>query len=326
MSLVRWPEIEQFYSVRQALAAQPSLAGDRTEVTYRAKVKLHGTNAAVQVLTGGEVEAQSRSAVLTPTSDNAGFARWVHGHAAAWRARCPEGTVVFGEWCGPGIQSGVAVNQLPRKVFAVFAASSPGSGAWVVDPAALSAMVQGMPDVFVLPWHGDALTFDWASPAEVLAPTTAAINAAVEEVERCDPWALANFGVRGVGEGLVYYPVSHEGREAFVNLVFKAKGEQHRVVRARAAAQVDPEVARGVEQFAEMVLTDARLEQGARAVTPDGACEYDARRIGAFLTWVQADVVKETATELEASGLTWDRVQRAVTDRARRWYLARLAR
>ena len=115
----------------------------------------------------------------------------------------------------------------------MFAASSLESGAWGVDPEALSAMVQGLPDVFVLPWHGDALTFDWTSSAEALAPTTTAINAAVEQVERCDPWALANFGVRGVGEGLVYYPVSHEGREAFVNLVFKAKGEQHRVVRAR---------------------------------------------------------------------------------------------
>jgi hypothetical protein len=36
-------------------------------------------------------------------------------------------------------------------------------------------------------------------------------------------------------------------------------------------------------------------------------------------------VTKETAAELEASGLSWPQVQRAVTDRARRWYLARLA-
>ena len=326
MSLVRWPEIELFHNVRQALAAQPSLAGDRTEVTYRAKVKLHGTNAAVQVLPGGEVEAQSRSAVLTPTSDNAGFARWVHGRATEWSARCPEGTVVFGEWCGPGIQSGVALNQLPRKVFAVFAAASVVSDTWVVEPESLSALVRGLSDVHVLPWHGDALTIEWSSPAEALAPVTATINAAVEAVERCDPWAQATFGVSGVGEGLVYYPVSHAGREAFVNLVFKAKGEQHRVVRARAAAQVAPEVARGAEQFAEMVLAEARLEQGARAVTPDGERDYDTRRIGAFLAWVQADVVKETAAELEASGLTWPQVQRAVTDRARKWYLAQLAR
>jgi hypothetical protein len=325
MALVRWPEIELFHAVRRTVAAVPTILAGRPTVTYRGKVKLHGTNAAVQVLPGGVVEAQSRTAVLTPTSDNAGFARWVQTQVERWQAACPATTVLYGEWCGPGIQRGVAVNALPHKVFAVFAAGIADGDALVVEPSELEPLVRGLEGVHVLPWQGEPIEVDWSRSSEELSSITALINAAVESVERCDPWVQKTFGVEGVGEGLVYYPVSHPGREAFAHLVFKAKGEQHRVVRSKEAAQADPELARCAADFAELVLPEPRLEQGARAVTPEGGPDFESKRIGAFLAWITQDVTKETAAELEASGLSWPQVQRAVTDRARRWYLARLA-
>jgi len=50
-------------------------------VEYRAKVKLHGSNCAVQITEGGIV-TQSRTALLTPESDYKGFATWAKAHEA----------------------------------------------------------------------------------------------------------------------------------------------------------------------------------------------------------------------------------------------------
>ncbi len=324
MAFVHWPEINLFHNVRRAFATVPD-PGPAT-ISYRAKVKLHGTNAAVQVLADGSVETQSRSAVITPSNDNAGFARWGHEHREAWARSVPRGTIVFGEWSGPGIQGGVAVSKIPEKIFAVFAALTVGGEDLTTDPDALSALVPAVPRVHVLPWHGEPLVVNWMESAEALEPVTRKINGMVEAVEKCDPWVKERFGVEGTGEGLVFYPQGLKRKEDIFLRFFKAKGEEHRVLKAKAAVQVDPEVARGIDQFVDMVCTQARLEQGASATTPDGAAfRYETKRIGAFLAWITNDVAKETRNELAASGLDAGQVRRAVIERARAWYLAKVS-
>ena len=57
---IRWPDC-------------PEIHKTRTPVSYRATVKLHGTNAGVQCSPEGLV-LQSRSRVITVDEDNAGFA------------------------------------------------------------------------------------------------------------------------------------------------------------------------------------------------------------------------------------------------------------
>lgn len=65
--------------------------------------KLDGTNAAVVVMPDGRVFAQSRTRLVTPGSDNYGFAAWVAEHEDELREGLGEG-VHFGEWYGLGIQ------------------------------------------------------------------------------------------------------------------------------------------------------------------------------------------------------------------------------
>lgn len=100
--------------------------------------------------------------------------------------------------------------------------------------------------------------------------------------------------------------------------MFKAKGEKHRTVASKRAVAVDPEMAASAEAFAALVLTEARLAQGLSV-----ACEgvRDRTRIGAFLSWILADVRKECDAEREASRLTWEKVERPITARARAWLL-----
>ena len=66
------------------------------------------------------------------------------------------------------------------------------------------------------------------------------------------------FKIKGVGEGLVFYPVSEEhlSLKDFNNLVFKAKGEAHKNIKTGAPAQVNPQLASNVDSFVDMVLSE----------------------------------------------------------------------
>jgi len=149
----------------------------------------------------------------------------------------------------------------------------------------------------------------------------------VKEVEAQDPWVKDEFSAEGIGEGVVYYPISFQGdywqtldKHQMSTFSFKAKGAEHKVTKTKEAVQIDPEVAASIDGFVTMVVTPARLEQGAREVA-GGELDFHQRHIGAFLKWMGQDVKKETADELEASGLTWDQVSRPVSTEARTWYL-----
>lgn len=318
MNHIAWPEIESFHNIRKYAKEHPEILRGDANVVYRGKVKLHGTNAAIQLLKTDEVVAQSRTTILTPQSDNAGFARWVQENEKHWRRARPTNAevIVFGEWCGPGIQKGVALNEIPKKIFAVFAVYSMTDDYLTVDPQDIVDLIgKDLPDVYVLPWATEKINVNWSAPAELLTSVVDKINEQVAEVERCDPWVKEIFDVEGLGEGLVFYPRPCDKREDFANLVFKAKGEKHKVVVSKAPAQIDPEVAANADAFAKMVLAPARLEQGV-----DNVGGLDMKKIGKFLEWIVKDVMKETTDELAASNLEWKQVSRPVSDMARKWY------
>ncbi len=80
--------------------------------------KIDGTNAAVIVTEDGEVGAQSRNRLITPESDNFGFAKWVYDNAIPLADTLGPG-YHYGEWWGSGIQRGYG---LPKgeKRFSLF--------------------------------------------------------------------------------------------------------------------------------------------------------------------------------------------------------------
>ena len=79
---IRWGKIGLLHNVVRTLNILHDDHGQPLPaVRYRAKVKLHGANAGVQVTPDGLL-AQSRSRLLTPGDDRKGFARWVAEHAA----------------------------------------------------------------------------------------------------------------------------------------------------------------------------------------------------------------------------------------------------
>ncbi len=321
--LIRWTEIEAFHNIRKYVKSYPENLKGNNVVSYRGKCKIHGTNGAIQCHKDGTVVAQSRECELSQSKDNCGFARWVSENEDSWKLK--NDLVIFGEWCGSGVQPGVAISSIGKKVFAVFAARSLiDPDLLIVEPEELEKIVKGINDVFVLPWHDKAdIKIDWSKSAEELEVDIKPINELVLEVEANDPWVDSVFHIKGIGEGIVYYPVSpeHLGYTNYSALCFKAKGGKHRVVLAKEAAQISPDVISNIKQFVDMFLTIPRLEQGAAFVNTES---FDNKLIGKFIAWIIKDVEKESKAELEASSLEWKQVSKAVGDRARVWYLEKL--
>lgn len=346
MPHIKWPSIESFHNVRKNIVKYPNICKGNFRVTYRGKIKLHGTNACVQITDTSDVIAQSRTSLLMDGNDNAGFAVWVRENEQRWR-NIDWGLVrglergmrhsieefinlkaicFFGEWCGKGIQKGTAINNIDKKILALFSViivTEDEHQIFISDPFSIKALLPDVPNVYVLPFLDDDITVDFSKSAEELSDIVDTINRKVDDVERCDPWVKKTFGIDGIGEGIVYYPVSaeHVGKDSFGNLSFKAKGEQHKVVKQKSPVQVDPEMVASVDEFSDMVLTEARLEQGV-VDGCGGICE--TQKIGLFVGWISKDVNKECQSELEASGLTWKEVSKSVSSKARTWYMRKI--
>lgn len=250
-------------------------------------VKIHGTNAGI-LLEDGELVALSRKRRLTLQDDNYGFAAWVHQNAEDlmelfWDTN--EGTTYWGEWCGKGIQAGVAVSELPRR--------------WVVFPGQ---------DLVTVPECVEVLPVQYACLIDFIDLTTAQklLAECTQEVEDCCPYALYH-GVKGVGEGIVWTDVE-------TGLKFKTKGDKHRMAKTKAKVEIDPQKAADVAEFCEMVCTDARCEQMAEGLS------LEPKNIGEYLRRVTGDVFAEETDRIVASGLDAKAVKKALPFFAKKWW------
>lgn len=324
MKFASFPSIEGFHNVVRLVKDYPHLA--ENSVKYKGKIKLHGTNAGVRIF-NNEVLPQSRTQFIDEKNDNAGFARWVNSNVQYWKSLSIDKEItVYGEWCGPGIMKGTAINKIPKKIFAVFAImigsvnseEEENSNILVTEPSEIENMLKNKPEnVYVLPWELN--TFEISFLKDDLQSVVNSINKIVQNTEPCDPWVKKTFNVEGIAEGIVYYPSVNDltTRKLFSNFAFKAKGEKHKVVATKQSVQVDPEVAKSIDEFANLFVTSQRVEQGKEFV---GA--YDMKLTGNFLKWFLSDVKKESIAELEASQLSWEDVSSVVQNKARLMFVA----
>lgn len=331
---VKWPSVEGFHNIYRHKAKL--LTGSEV-IGYRAKVKLHGTNAAIRIDWDGTVTAQKRSSDITPEADNFGFAAWVEETKEHWANRSgTETMVVFGEWAGPGVQKLVAVSKMDRCRFFVFAVYLPGSDRLISEPneiamcieqlrvwrAALTRDTQDLTNELafeVLPWFGGEYRIDFADEIGVRM-TVERINADVSAIDACDPYIKESYGIEGPGEGLVFFPESGCTLERFVTTAFKAKGASHKVVKDSAPAKINTWATGSHREFVEQFVTENRLQQGLQE-----ACGGIASMKGAgdFLKWIGGDVKKESVAELEASGLDWKDIAKMVNLVAVTWFKKR---
>jgi hypothetical protein len=344
--MIKFPSIEQFRTVVRAVSdrAQYVSGGgdsepvfDRTRplptIKYEGTVKLHGTNAGIVFRNGKDVEFQSRERILTETADNAGFYKWgqtvvdkfdvlVNTVVDRYHLMIDPGdpidtVVIFGEWCGQGVQAGVAISQLP-KMFVIF-------GIKVNDKWMNVRQFNGTflpPNVFFITqfptWY---VEIPFGDPV-ALAETVNKLGELTQAVEDECPVGSA-MGVKGIGEGIVWKPLEVFDEWNDSRFWFKVKGDKHSVSKVKKLASVDVEAVKAVSEFVDYAVTEARLEQGLNNLINEQLKPFEMKSLGDFIRWVVNDVKKEEGDVINENNLDEKKINPAISNVARQWYIKR---
>lgn len=285
--------------------------------TYTGSVKLHGTNAGLRRTPKGEYRPQSRNRILDVTCDNYGFAQFTQDNMesvelvfekifTAYPELRDKDVTIYGELVGEGIQSGVAVSQLPLH--------------WVLFNLRVGDVYLNTPSpIPVDAFHGNIynvgqvplyeVQVDFSDPQSAIDK----MNELTKEVSDVCPWGTFR-GVEGTGEGIVWIPREKADNSDFW---FKTKGEKHvKKGKAKMKASLTPEQLETARELLDHILPDWRLEQGIEYLK-EGHVEINHRAIGKFIAWCHKDILKEEKDTIEASDLDWKVIGKAVSSRAR---------
>jgi hypothetical protein len=310
MEVIEWPSIDEFKYASQYIR-HGDFIGE--SIDYVSKIKLHGMHAAIQIK-GNEVGYQSRRRMLTPDNDSAGFAAWASQYEEEWRSCSKafdnETVIIYGEWFGDRMTKKVACSRVEGKHFAVFAIRlfTASYSVRLVFPGNIAARLPSIPNLHILPIFGR-----YRIDENNLTELAALIEQQVEDIDKCDPWIQPTFGIEGPGEGLVFYPTSCYD----VRLLFKVKGEAHRVNKVRKVMDVNPEELATVDAFVDAFLTPARLDQALAELNAGSLDDrLTVRDTGDFVQWVLQDIQNESTMEVKANGLPWPKLAKAIAPRA----------
>ena len=313
---ISFPEIQQFRNTVRTVRERAEHDGMTLPIlTFTGSVKLHGTNASVVFPVEGGYYCQSRSQIITPEQDNAGFAKWVAATYDLFKHLENSGVAVYGEWCGQGIQKGVAISQVPKQ-FIVFAVRSLLTNLWQSRSGIHATLGMELKTVYDYPtWTID---IDFSKPEE-------AQNRLVELTEAVEVECPIgkSFGVSGIGEGIVWWPVPTENFNTH-GLVFKVKGEKHSESKVKTLAAVDVEKLESIKELVDTVLTNHRLEKKVESLQEQGI-PFDIKSTGQFLKLVGTDVWKEESDTILASGFKENEIMGAVQKKAKQWWMEKLS-
>jgi hypothetical protein len=339
-----FPDIGQYRNVVRTIQDRTRYAGkdengnaifDTTrklpKICFTGTVKLHGTNAGCTFTRDGQHWAQSRENIITPEDDNAGFAKFVESDLVVFEAfseLCFSDSIkygnfdyitIFGEWCGTGIQKGVAISQLP-KMFVIFDVKYSYDDIEKGDNIyAEESFVKTLkfPDAQIYNIY-DYQTYEMEIDFEQPAMSQNKIIELVLEVEAQCPVGKS-FGVDGIGEGIVFRYRDADGN----TYRWKSKGEKHSSSKVKTLVPVDTEKLTSVNEFIEYAVTESRLNQSCEKTFGIGA-ELDITKMGDFIRWIVNDIQKEESDTMEANGLTPKDINSGISKACRNWLIEKI--
>ena len=345
----KFPSIYQFRHVVESVTAKATYVGNAEDgtplfdntrpkpvLTFNGTVKLHGSNGAIAIhFDTNTIVAQSRERELTLADDNHGFCAWTQGPSgqaiskafaeaakSMWTGNPMASLHVYGEWCGPSVNSKTGIGKLPERfvVFNVLVTDTEGNEYWLKVPefsrAVLATIGERTADLnFITEFKQWSITIDFNEPEKALD----ILERLTLEVEASCP-AAAALGGEGIGEGIVW--VCED--PTFGRFTFKVKGAKHVGTKSKRLLSIAPETVDNLETFIEAVLTESRLEQGLDYVKSLHK-ELTPAQMGEFLKWIGTDVLREEADTLEASGLKRTEVMGPLNRRAKTWWAGQLA-
>lgn len=343
---IKYPKIGQFRNVVKSVGLAAAYNGKdkdgnpiyistapKPKILYEGTVKLHGTNSSVVLYPDGNYHVQSRNRVISAGDDNLGFATWVedHKHSIFTIAKYfgekfgadDRKIVVFGEWCGKGIQKGVAISELDRMFVVFGVALVDGDEKEFIPPALFRdelLVFNAVEDLkkesifFIHNFPTFQIEVDFNDP--VVAQNK--IVEWVAEVEAECPVGK-KFGVSGIGEGIVFTPMLRD-KWFKTEFIFKAKGEKHSASKVKTMKEIDPEMLASVNSFVERTVTNRRCEQAIEYLKEHGK-KQTMHNTGEFIRWVVNDILDEEGDIIEESPYDKKHFTKALAENAKRWWI-----
>lgn len=339
----KFPSIRSFREVIYDVGYRARYAGDddNGEATFNENaelptleyvglVKSHGTNGGIVWVWNPQtfnydIQVQSRERIITPLSDNDGFAAFLHTKnldtilTKIMRAYgddlgyTPETVRVYGEWCGGSIQKGVALNQLD-KMFIIFAIKIDNKWLTRSEMKNIKMVEDAIYNIWDFPTY--SMTIDFNNPTE----SANRMGELVTEVENECPIGK-EFGVSGTGEGIVWYSITEGWTES--RFWFKTKGDKHKVSSTKEKVPVDIERRNSMNELVDTFITEARLEQGIQHLN-EMKHELSQKSTGIYLKWLVGDIIKEELDTILGNGFEVKEVQKSISNKGRDWYFNKL--
>lgn len=281
-------------------------------ISFKGTVKIHGTNAAIVRYKDGTIKYQSREREITPESDNMWFASYMSGidlNPLFDIFNCSDYVAIYGEWCGQGIQKGVAVSMLP-KMFVIFGVMVDDE--WIEYDTGLE---DGINRIYnILQFGSYIVDIDFNTP-ELAQNRLIELTLSVEN--ECP--VGKSFGVSGIGEGLVFTSTIDP------SMKFKSKGDKHSVSKVKKLNPVDTEMMETINELIDYIVTENRLEQGIEYIKSNNQSPFlDIKYVGDFIRWVVNDAHKEESDTIDKSGIDVKKVNSSISQKAKNWYLKRI--
>jgi len=298
-------DVEHYYKTKCDTITLPTLR-------FTGTIKLHGTNAGIGYNNKDGFWCQSRSNIITPKQDNAGFAFFVESNKEYFIDIIKKiatnnmidldtnSLILFGEWCGTGIQKGVAISELPRMFVAFDVKVVPNNGdAYYIDttlPEIPNNEERKIYNIYLFKTFSVDINFNNINRD--------CLREIIDEVEKCCPFGKA-FGVDGVGEGVVFkHHYSPQGR-----YIFKLKGDEHKVSKEKVKIEIAPEVIASINEFCDRTITDNRLTQAIDMIfynnpaLPTYNAPIEMKHVQKIITWMRDDIWKEEMDVMVANKL-----------------------
>lgn len=308
-SLVKWPETERFSDIVQRAGYHAHL-----KMTFLPKTKLHGSNVGLHVMPDGSLQVQKRTAMLTDNEDLHDIRSWVASLKVLPGARP---VILYGEWCGPGINKGEAVQRIPGKTLFLFAALVDDT--LVYKPYSLQKLVTetfapAEQNPVVIADNLPPVTFDLQDEEQLQKQFSALVDE-VEEASRVDRFIKDHYGIEGTGEGFVFFPHSANILSNWRRYLFKVKCKRHAETKKRK--RIKPKKPLGIDSFLDEHLTENRMNK-ILAEQFDGIA--DKHHMGKVLGAIMSDLKKETVNEMERAAFEWKDVHRYAPPRIKAWF------
>ena len=311
----------------------PSLP--KPKLKFLGTVKLHGTSAAILWNEVSGMWSQSRGNIITPQSDNAGFAWFAESKKEVFLSLIDViktkfnidttlNTIgVYMEWAGGNIQKNVGICNIDKTAFIYGVKISPfndvddeNSSAYWVDYSDLRSNENRIYNMLDFKTFEIEIDFNRPEIAQNL------IIDLTMEVERECP-VSKDFGFDNtIGEGIVFTHLGENG----VRMFFKSKGEKHAgVSKVKTLKRVDDVKVNKCIEVAEKVTPNWRLEQ-MLTETFDliNGGQLDVKKTGDFIKSVVNDIIKEETITISENDLELKDITKYVSQIAKEFFFNRL--